>query len=102
MSVLRCVFSIDATKSDGMGRLVNDSVTQRKANATVKEVIHGGISHLCIFVTGCQINVGEEILYYYGPTDEHMHWRKVLYLTYNMNCVIHLLFMCLLYCFISH
>jgi hypothetical protein len=60
-----------------MGRMVNDSVTVRKANCVIKEVNCDGTPHLCVFVAGSEIKAGTELLYYYGETDEHMFWRKV-------------------------
>lgn len=57
--------------------MVNDSVTLRKANCVIKEVVCDGTPHLCVFVAGNYIKAGTELVYYYGQTDEHMFWRKV-------------------------
>jgi hypothetical protein len=76
------ICSVDATHSDGMGRLVNDSVTQRKANVVLRPICHNSEDHLCLFVAGGDILPGTELCYYYGPSDEFMYWRKVC----NCSC----------------
>lgn len=93
-----CFFSIDATHSGGYGRLVNDSIVKRKANTVVKEVVNGGSSHLCLFVAGGDILAGQEITYFYGPTDTYMYWRKVTF--YFFVCaLLETGCNCLKYCF---
>ena len=70
-SVVYCVLSIDATRSDGLGRLCNDE--HRKPNAVMKKVEHNGV-HLCIFALK-SIKLGDELRYDYGPDDGSMLWR---------------------------
>jgi hypothetical protein len=60
-----------------MGRLVNDSVTQRKANVVLRPICHNNKDHLCLFVAGDDIQPGTELCYYYGPSGEYKYWRKV-------------------------
>jgi hypothetical protein len=57
----------------------------------MKKIEHEGVSHLCLFVAGCDIPAGTELVYYYGPTDENMHWRidKVCERGIVGNTVVH-------------
>lgn len=71
------ICSVDASHSEGMGRLVNDSVTQRKANVVLRPICYNNRDHLCLFVAGGDIEPGTELCYYYGPSDKYMYWRKV-------------------------
>jgi SET domain-containing protein len=57
---------------------VNDSINERAANCVMKNIKFGDQAHLCLFVAGTEIKEGEELCYWYGPTDEHMFWRKVI------------------------
>ena len=64
-------FSIDATLSDCLGRLVNDGVGQG-ANAVIKHLRIGHRTVLCLFAKR-DIAVGEELRYDYGVSD--LPWR---------------------------
>lgn len=52
--------------------MINDSVIRKKANCCAK-YIEG---HLCIFALR-DIQIGEELTYFYGATEESMYWRLV-------------------------
>jgi SET domain-containing protein len=67
-------FSIDATHSDGLGRLCNDE--HKKPNAIMKKMEVAGQIHLCLFALR-DIDAGEELRYNYGPDEGNMPWRKV-------------------------
>ena len=67
-----CIFSIDATFSDGLGRMVNDC---RTGNSKMKKVMVDGKPHLCLFATK-QIKPRDEILYNYGDDPSKLFWRK--------------------------
>jgi len=64
--------SIDATYSDGLGKLVNDS-PPRYANSIIKKIFAGGQTRLCIFAKK-NIMKGEELRYDYGVKD--LPWRS--------------------------
>lgn len=63
---------IDATFSDGLGRMVNDQC-QKKANCKVKKVIENGVK-LWLYAVR-DIFVGEQLTYDYGVKD--LPWRKL-------------------------
>lgn len=54
----------------------------------MKVILHNGVSHLCLFVAGNDIDPGTELTYYYGPTDAYMYWRMV-----SILLLINLLFL---------
>jgi hypothetical protein len=66
-------FSVDATQSDGMGRLVNDIDWQTKANCVMKVVMVKNVPYLCLFATK-DLEPGMELRYDYG--DPEQPWRK--------------------------
>lgn len=70
--VVLFICSIDATVSDGLGRMVNDS---KHGNSKMKKVTHEGRQHLCLFAT-MQINPGDELRYDYGDDPSRLFWRK--------------------------
>ena len=64
-------FSIDATFSHGLGRLVND-LPAKKANCKMKTMVVSGKVCLCIFATR-DIAPNTELRYDYGLKD--LPWR---------------------------
>ena len=54
------IFSFDATKSDRLGKFVNDSSTVN-ANAKIMPVDVEGSPHLCFFAGLCWIMAGTEL-----------------------------------------
>lgn len=64
-------FSIDATNSTGLGRLVNDSPRSR-VNAIMKKIIINHQTYLCLFAA-CDIPINTELRYDYGALD--LPWR---------------------------
>ena len=71
---LSFLFSIDATRQDGMGRLVNDAQAGDTANnckITVVDV--SSRPHLCLFAIR-DIQEGEELRYDYGVPN--LPWRR--------------------------
>ncbi|XP_014669633.1 PREDICTED: uncharacterized protein LOC106810712 [Priapulus caudatus] len=68
-------FSVDATHSIGLGRMVNDDV--KSPNATMRLIPVNGVPHLCLFVKNvASIPPGTEITFNYGEGDQGMYWRK--------------------------
>ena len=65
-------FSIDATYTEGYGRMVNDGIG-KSCNCNVKIVFVNAKPHVCLFA-GRQILAGEELRYDYGVPD--LPWRK--------------------------
>ena len=65
--------SIDATHSDGLGRLFNDE--EKRPNAVMKKTVTNTRVSLCLFAL-CNISAGDEIRYDYGPDDGKMYWRQ--------------------------
>ena len=64
--------SIDATKSTGMCRLVNDS---KKGNSKMRKIVAlDGQPYLCLFATK-DIEPGWELRYNYGESPKKMWWR---------------------------
>ena len=66
--------SIDASDDKHIGRYMNDSITEKAANVQAKPVHHNSRPHICFYAL-TDIKEGEELTYYYGPTDQHMFWR---------------------------
>jgi len=67
--------------SGHVGRFINDSITKKEANCVAKNVMMGQLGqskkpNICFFASK-MIYPGEELLYCYGETDEHMYWRLV-------------------------
>jgi hypothetical protein len=64
--------SLDATFSQGLGRLVNDT-PHMDANCSMKKILKNGHPRLVLFAKEV-INPGEELRYDYGIKD--LPWRK--------------------------
>ena len=64
---------IDATHSDGLGRLFNDE--EKRPNAVMKKIVTNTRVSLCLFALR-NISAGDEIRYDYGPDDGKMYWRQ--------------------------
>jgi SET domain-containing protein len=79
--MLGVVFSIDATYSGGLGRMVNDS---KSGNSVMKKVIVDGKEHLCLFAT-CMISPGDQLLYNYGDESGRLFWRNKV--SYNLRMI---------------
>ena len=67
-------YSIDATQSQGLGRLCNDE--HRTPNSIMRKVVDENHVHLCLFALEA-IHCDEEIRYDYGPDNGTMYWRQV-------------------------
>ena len=67
------ICSIDATHSDGLGRLINDE--EKRPNAVMKKIVTNTRVSLCVFALR-NISPGDEIRYDYGPDDGKMYWRQ--------------------------
>lgn len=67
------IFSIDATHSDGLGRMVNDECSQQ-ANCKMKKVMVEGLPKLCL-VAMKDIYPGKELRYDYGV--RNLQWRNL-------------------------
>ena len=65
-------FSIDATFSHGLGRLVND-IQPAMANCQMRKILTGGEVYLCLFAIK-NIPATTELRYDYGVSD--LPWRK--------------------------
>lgn len=68
-----CILSLDATFSDGLGRLVNDDPLH-KANCVMKK-IKGGNKVYLVLCAIKNIEKGEELRYDYGVKD--LPWRQL-------------------------
>jgi len=53
------LFSVDATLTDGLGKMVNDS-PNNFANAKIKRIVISNKIYICLFATK-DLNVGSEI-----------------------------------------
>jgi hypothetical protein len=69
---LNFIFSLDATETTTMGRMINDA-TGKSANCCMKVIELAKTPHLCLFATR-KILSSEEIRYDYGVTN--LPWRK--------------------------
>ena len=68
-------FSVDATFSSGLGRLVNDASPNRpNCNCVMRKIKVGEKTYLALYALR-DIAVGEELRYDYGVTD--LPWRKI-------------------------
>lgn len=65
------IFSVDATNSNGLGRMANDAVGKGE-NAKMKVIKHEKSTFLCLFAKR-DIKGGDEIRYDYGVKD--LPWR---------------------------
>ena len=74
---------MDASFSDGLGRLVNDAPPQ-KANSTIRKVRTDGICSLHIYGKK-DINIGDQITYDYGVND--LPWRTKKGTTKLVLCI---------------
>ena len=80
--------SIDATNSQGLGRMVNHS--RRDFNCRMKQLIQDGRPHLCLFATR-QIKPNEQLLYNYGVPERELPWVKVIvYYANKIVLLVHL------------
>lgn len=70
--LLLFTFSIDATKTDAIAKMVNDGVGET-ANCIVKKKMFNGLPFLCMFALR-DIGEGEELRYDYGQPD--LPWRQ--------------------------
>lgn len=66
------MFSIDATNTTGLGRMVNDA---KHGNCTMKKVEVAGALHLCLFAVS-NICVGQQLLFDYGDKAANLFWRE--------------------------
>ena len=73
MSVFFSSFSVDATFSKGLGRLVNDAPSN-KSNSVMRKVKEGSETYLVLYALR-DIKIGEELRYDYGVKD--LPWRKI-------------------------
>ena len=74
-------FSIDATFSKGLGRLVNDAPSSKSnCNSVMRKVKEGSETYLVLYALR-DIKIGEELRYDYGVKD--LSWRKI-----KGNCIL--------------
>ena len=66
-------FSVDATFSKGLGRLVNDAPSN-KSNSVMRKVKEGSETYLVLYALR-DIKIGEELRYDYGVKD--LPWCKI-------------------------
>lgn len=66
-------FSIDASTTVCLARMVNDVDKFTKANCIIKKIIVNNAPHLCIFALR-DINKDDELRYDYG--EKNTPWRK--------------------------
>ena len=76
-------FSIDATFSHGLGRLVND-IQPAMANCQMRKIPTGGEVYLCLFAIK-NIPARTELRYDYGISD--LPWRKTGKSGNNINAL---------------
>ena len=68
------IFSVDATFSSGLGRLVNDAPSNKvNCNCCMRKIKDGKNIYLALYALR-EISVGEELRYDYGVKD--LPWRK--------------------------
>jgi len=67
-----CSFSINATNTTGLGRMVNDS---KHGNCTMKKMDVAGTLHLCLF-TVSNVCIGQQLLFDYG--DKAADYRHMI------------------------
>ena len=68
----KMIFSIDASDSNSIARMVNDS-TGKRANCKMKKLMIDEKPRLCLYALR-DLVVGEQLLYDYGVVD--LPWRK--------------------------
>lgn len=67
-------YSVDATRSNRIGRYINDSA-KMFANSTMKKIVVNGTPRLCLFAKK-DIEQDCEIRYDYGEPSSVLPWRK--------------------------
>lgn len=66
---------MDATFSNGLGRLVNDApLNKSNCNSVIRKVKEGTATYLTLYALR-DIEIGEELRYDYGVKD--LPWRKL-------------------------
>ena len=77
--------SIDASHSDGLGRLVNDEYS-KKANCKMKKIICEGVPKLWLCAIK-DIKSGQQLTYDYGVNN--LPWRKLkVSIYFVLHCVL--------------